>query len=166
MCGLENCENVSLGNCRVTYLNIDAACRGTVLRNLEVVKSLTDLAPDTQSIGWIKQRSGPYAPMDTKAPDRTNLFPTLFARWRADRPDGWDVNSNVWAKCGAGLSDTTAHIAPYSAKFTTNGAMCVSNYPLASTLVNQLKGHMINFSAWGNIPTGQSFTSWPMISSP
>ena len=29
--------------------------------------------------------------------------------------------------------------------------------------MKQLKGHMINFSIWGNIPTGQSFNTWPMI---
>ena len=74
VCGLENCENVAIENCRVTYLNIDGACRGTALNNLVVVKALNDLAPDTDSSGWIKQRSAPYQMMDSKPQDRTNLF--------------------------------------------------------------------------------------------
>ena len=49
-------------------------------------QALTDSAPDTVATGWIKQRSAPYQMMDSKAQDRTNLLPTLLARWRTTAP--------------------------------------------------------------------------------
>ena len=133
------------------------------MNNLVVVKALNDLAPDTESSGWIKQRSGPFQMMDSKAQDRTNLFPTLFGRWRTDRPEGWDINSNSWTKCGSGMGDTTAHASLFSAKFTTSAAMAISNYPIAATTVSQFAGKVINFSIWGKMPAGQTFTNYPLV---
>jgi hypothetical protein len=163
VCALENCTNVSIDNSRATYLNIDAACRGTVLKNLEIVQALNDSAPDTYSSGWMKFRSAPYAPLITKTPDRVNLMPTLFARFRVDRPEGWDLNSNTWTKCGAGLADTTAHFAPYSAKMVSNGGTGISNYPLSPDQVKQVAGRVINFSIWGKVATGQSLSNYPTV---
>jgi hypothetical protein len=163
VCALENCTNVSIDNSRATCLNIDAACRGTVLKNLEIVQALNDRAPDTTSSGWMKFRSAPYAPLVNKTSDRVNLMPTLFARFRTDRPEGWDANNNTWTKCGTGLADTTAHLAPYSAKMVSSNGTGISNYPLSQDQLKQVAGRVINFSIWGKVATGQSLSNYPAV---
>lgn len=163
VCGLENSHNIKVANSRITILNIDAACRGVVVENTEIVQALNDNAPDTVYLGWTKRRSGPHALFANRMPDRVNLLPTLLNRWQSDRPDGWGVYQNTWTKCGTGQSDTTKHIAPYCAKFTTNGGTGIGSYSLSSTQLALVLGRSINFTAFGKIPAGQSFTSYPAL---
>jgi hypothetical protein len=124
---------------------------------------LNDNSPDTQHLGFLKRRSNNNAMFAARMPDRVNLIPTLFNRWQADRPDGWSLYQNTWTQCGTGLGDTTRHIVPYSAKFTTNGGTGIGAYTLSGTQLAQVLGRSINFTVYGKLPAAQTFANYPFV---
>ena len=156
---LVNSHNVLLNNCELTGLNINAGCRGVIVRGTSVdATQVIDNAPDTDWSGQSSQTA--YDHGSQKSKDKVNLwYNTSFNRWQSDQPDGgWGTGNTAWTKSGIGISSPNDihHLSPYCAKAATNGGPGAWTINLDAAQLSRVRGQVITHSLWEYFPTGQT----------
>jgi hypothetical protein len=164
------CQAVTFSNFYVGSLYIDGSCRSMTIGpgRYSTTNPIHNDAPDTQFIGSITSATAGLANFAlTPGSAVQNVLNTYLERWNTTAPDGWVLYASggtpTAEKCGDDETDTTKHIAPHCMKLTTDVALSSATKTLNSTEIAPLLGQYANFTIWGKIKVGQTFSTYPII---